>query len=79
VLARRRKFGFNFPFFLDLTKRWCLKALSGHPDRVGECLLSGVKRTSRVQVVMSAFELSVQSFHRERGKRYRAGKSRIAF
>jgi hypothetical protein len=31
-------------------------AQSRHPDRVGECLLSGVKRTSQRLVEMSAFD-----------------------
>jgi hypothetical protein len=31
-------------------------ALSRHPDRVGECPLSGVKRTSKFKSVTSAFD-----------------------
>ena len=31
-------------------------AQSRHPDRVGECPLSGVKRTSKFKSVMSAFD-----------------------
>ena len=31
-------------------------AQSRHPDRVGECPLSGVKRTSKFKTVTSAFE-----------------------
>ena len=31
-------------------------AQSRHPDRVGECLLSGVKRTSKFKSVTSAFD-----------------------
>jgi hypothetical protein len=30
-------------------------AQSRHPDRVGECPLSGVKRTSQIEAAMSAF------------------------
>jgi len=32
-----------------------LLAQSRHPDRVGECPLSGVKRTSKLKSVTSAF------------------------
>jgi hypothetical protein len=31
-------------------------AQSGHPDRVGECPLSGVKQTSKFKSVTSAFD-----------------------
>jgi hypothetical protein len=33
-----------------------LLAQSRHPDRVGECPLSGVKRTSKFKSVTSAFD-----------------------
>ena len=33
-----------------------LMAQSRHPDRVGECPLSGVKRTSKFKSVTSAFD-----------------------
>jgi NAD(P)-dependent dehydrogenase (short-subunit alcohol dehydrogenase family) len=38
-----------------------LMAQSRHPDRVGECPLSGVKRKSRLQTVMSVFDPSATS------------------
>jgi hypothetical protein len=31
-------------------------AQSRHPDRVGECLLSEVKRTSQIETAMSAYD-----------------------
>jgi len=34
-----------------------LLALSGHPNSLTDCLLSGVKRTSREDVWMSAFDI----------------------
>jgi hypothetical protein len=34
----------------------CFWAQSRHPDRVGECPLSGVKRTSKLKSVTSAFD-----------------------
>jgi hypothetical protein len=33
-----------------------LLAQSRHPDRVGECPLSGVKRTSQIEAAMSAYD-----------------------
>jgi len=33
-----------------------LMAQSGHPDRVGECPLSGEKRTLKIKSVTSAFD-----------------------
>ena len=39
-----------------------LVAQSRHPDRVGECPLSGVKRTSKFKSVTSAFDPK-RTFH----------------
>ena len=39
-------------------------AQSGHPDRVGECPLLGVKRTSQVEAVMSVFDPEQTSLQR---------------
>ena len=43
-------------------------AQSRHPDRVGECLLSGVKRTSQFDRAMSAFDPKRTSPERERNR-----------
>ena len=40
----------------DVQAQLPLLAQSRHPDRVSECPLSGVKRTSRFECVMSGFD-----------------------
>ena len=59
-----RRYGLTIPLtaprrtneLLSIVRRFPFLALSGHPDRVAECPLSGEKRTSKFKSVTSAVD-----------------------